>query len=255
MMDRLVLLSLRRRHLLITSREVTAEPEARKWRKDTQIQQASSYRNPSFKLLLLLSENSAQLYSNNPTSKYTGGQYKTIDLKLPTFYELCDRVGIPASGYRAAVMIMLSGDAQEYYSINLHGFTGDFNALIANIKSEFKGDKVHSARIAELRHITFESIARDHLGKSKRETLDLLIKKVTQLVRAATHNGMPKDKEYHNTLIDCCQGVPECAMALLSPPATYNALCAQLRNGVANAVLFCEPQAQHYAKEYPGHDK
>ncbi|KDN67316.1 putative conserved hypothetical protein, partial [Colletotrichum sublineola] len=66
---------------------------------------------------------------------------------------------------------------------------------------------------------------------------------------------MPKDEEYRNTLIDCCRGVPKCAVVLLSLPATYNALCVQLRNGVANAVLFRKPQAQHYAEEYPGDDK
>ncbi|KDN66578.1 hypothetical protein CSUB01_12348, partial [Colletotrichum sublineola] len=66
--------------------------------------------------------------------------------------------------------------------------------LRPNIKSEFEGDEVYSARIAELCRITFESIARDHLGKSKREILDLLIKKVTQLHYAEEYPG--DDKQY-----------------------------------------------------------
>ncbi|KDN64678.1 hypothetical protein CSUB01_12316 [Colletotrichum sublineola] len=287
-------LSLRARQPPLTYLKSTAKPKTREQREDTQFQQASSYRNPSFKLPPPSSENSAQasptpmtvmvkrsqdresttptaqfnsrivpsnsptsrqltnlikLYSNNPTSKYTGSQYETINSKLPTFYKLYDRVRIPTSRYRAAVIIMLSSNAQEYYSINLRRFTGDFNALIANIKSEFKGDEVHSARIAELRRITFESIARNNPRKSKREILNLLIKKVTQLVRATTRNSMPKDEEYRNTLINYCRGVPEYAVALLSPPATYNALYAQLRNGVANTILFPTTTVTHSRKQ------
>ncbi|KDN64096.1 putative conserved hypothetical protein, partial [Colletotrichum sublineola] len=123
LLGRRIRLSLRARQPPLTNLESTAEPETREQREDTQFQQASSYRNLSFKLPPLSSENSARasptlitvmvkrsqdrestaptaqfnggivpsdgltsrqltdlikLYSDDPTSKYTGGQYETI---------------------------------------------------------------------------------------------------------------------------------------------------------------------------------
>ncbi|KAK2035927.1 hypothetical protein LZ31DRAFT_601700 [Colletotrichum somersetense] len=119
-----------------------------------------------------------KLYSDDPSSKYSGGPYETIDSKLPVFYDLC------------------------------------------------VCDEVHLARLGELRRTSFGSIARENPDKSKLEVLELLIKKVDQLVKATTRN-----------------------VALLSLPATFTGLCAQLRSGVANALLCRETRAQYLAAE------
>ncbi|KAK1989605.1 hypothetical protein LX36DRAFT_717463 [Colletotrichum falcatum] len=73
-------------------------------------------------------------------------------------------------------------------------------------------------------------MARNNNGKTKLEILELLIDKVTELVTATTPDRIPANKEYQNSLIKAYQGVPECSIALLNPPASYNALCAQLQN-------------------------
>ncbi|KDN69577.1 putative conserved hypothetical protein [Colletotrichum sublineola] len=108
-----------------------------------------------------------KLYSDDPTSKYSGGQYETIDAKLPTFYDLCATVGIRSDQYSTAIRIMLTGEPREYYVTTLREFTGNFNALIAELKSRFEGEEVHRTRTAELRRLTFESVAHENHGKYK----------------------------------------------------------------------------------------
>ncbi|KAK1989616.1 hypothetical protein LX36DRAFT_545703, partial [Colletotrichum falcatum] len=97
----------------------------------------------------------------------------------------------------------------------------------------------------ELRQLSFKSVARENHGKNKREILDELIDKVTLLVRATTREGLPKDEDFCDTLIACCQDVPECGMALLNPPETFNDLCAQLRSNMRTSMLY-EGQKTHF---------
>jgi len=196
-----------------------------------------------------------KMYSDDQTAKYTGGQYETIDSKLPLFYDLCVQVGITQDHYGAAIRVMLQGEPREYYTSTLRQQAGDFDALIVKLKERFEGDEVHLARIAELRRTSFNSIARENHGKNKLEILELLIKRVTELVKATTRNGLPKDEDYRECLITCCRGIPECAVALLNPPATFYGLCAQLRNGVANTLLCREPPAQYPADESTAEDE
>ncbi|KAK1992527.1 hypothetical protein LX36DRAFT_617431, partial [Colletotrichum falcatum] len=190
-----------------------------------------------------------KLYSDDAESKYGGKAYDTIDSKLPVFYDLCASVGITSNQYGTAIKVMLTSEPREYYSTTLRKYTNDFDALIAGIKSRFEGEEVHRARATELRRLTFESIERQNNGKSKLEVLNLLIAKITKLVKATKRHGLPEDEEYRDALIDCCQGIPECAVALLNPPTTFNALCAQLRGGVGNMMSIRDRKSQFIGED------
>ncbi|KAK1991052.1 hypothetical protein LX36DRAFT_675508 [Colletotrichum falcatum] len=56
------------------------------------------------------------IYTSRERLLYRGGIYKTIDLKLPNFYRLYAKISITPDNYEAAISLMLTGKAKQYYN-------------------------------------------------------------------------------------------------------------------------------------------
>ncbi|KDN64951.1 putative conserved hypothetical protein [Colletotrichum sublineola] len=99
-----------------------------------------------------------------------------------------------------------------------------------------------AACLAEARQTDFLSVIRNNPDKTKAEALELLIKKVTTLMKSITRIGTPSDAALRDQLLNSCRGVEECSLALFNPAPTFTGVCGQLRSAIGNAAQFKQQQ-------------
>jgi hypothetical protein len=138
---------------------------------------------------------------------------------------------------------MLKGEAKDYYFDNIvRGYidvdTHDrqyytFDEMTNMVKTRFETTEKRQLYMSEWNSLTLTKVIQEQSdkGKSKIQCLELLFSKLRTLQRAlGAEYGT--DTSVRDKLINACQGIEECNLALFQPALTFEGVCAQLQNAI-----------------------
>ncbi|KAK2779651.1 hypothetical protein CKAH01_02999 [Colletotrichum kahawae] len=144
------------------------------------------------------------------------------------FYNYCEKAGIKEHQYHSAITIILTGKAEEYYYLAVRTLDkSDFLSIINAIRSRFETHNRSLKLLAELRALSYGSIARGIEGKPQLKILEELINRIDKLAKTQPTEGTNERKVRY--LCTAVQQVPKARITLHTPPADYETLCSQLR--------------------------
>ncbi|KAK2774065.1 hypothetical protein CKAH01_13288 [Colletotrichum kahawae] len=130
--------------------------------------------------------------------------------------------------YHSAITIVLTGKAEEYYYLAVRTLDkSDFLSIVNVIRSRFETHDRSLELLAELRALSYGSVARGMEGKPRLEILEELINRIDKLAKTQPTEGTNERKVGY--LCTAVQQVPEARMTLHAPPADYETLCSRLR--------------------------
>ncbi|KAI9043112.1 uncharacterized protein KD926_004615 [Aspergillus affinis] len=97
--------------------------------------------------------------------KYSGTDNSSLDFKLNIFYDICSRAGLLLHGYKAALLTMLKGVAEDhYYSSGLSLKT--FQEACHHLRQFFEGPEFYRQNLTKWNTISLQKIMNDNHKKS-----------------------------------------------------------------------------------------
>ena len=150
--------------------------------------------------------------------KYSGdGQNESLDHKLTIFYDICNRVSLPAELYTKAFPAILKGIAQDHYYSNLLS-QRPLPDVITNLKNFFEGPGFHRRNLASWNNLTLNHVIGlpENAEKSTQDCLRILINTLTKL-KFGLEPELRTSAFMHNKLVTACQGVPVYKFAIYNP--------------------------------------
>ena len=188
------------------------------------------------------------------SKRYNGDEYDPLDLKLRTFYERCNIMGIHPTQKQKVFEVLLLGKASEFYYINLapnqsiiSPRTFTYEEMIQMLKSHFQTDERRQNYLLEWEKKNFFVTEMENPGKTKREVLELLFTRLQKLAQCLGDGYYNKDNVMRNKLLNACGDVPECNLAIFKPASSFEGLCADLRSSISTAMR--TQQARQYNAE------
>ena len=194
----------------------------------------------------------AKLY-NDEALKFSGEKYDILDAKLKIFREMCRKADIQPYQYHEAFSTMLKGRAHQFYYDHLAERGFNFDEMIRRTKGFFHTTENHQLYLQEWRSTTFRNIIAQNPDKDLSQNLELLIDKL-QKVQKGLSVDYQADYNLRDQLMNACQGVTACKMALLKPSATFESVASDLRNAIG-VEMRCQNQIpqQYLAGDKSGH--
>ena len=89
-----------------------------------------------------------KIYSNN-NRKYSEEEYNILDIKLQVFYNCCFKIGLLNTQYYSIFLIMLKGQASNFYYNKLSRRLYDFLTIVNFIKAYFKIEENYQKYLLE----------------------------------------------------------------------------------------------------------
>ena len=187
-----------------------------------------------------------KLYSD-PERKFSGELYDILNSKLRIFYDCCRKVGLGPNDYHDAFSIMLKGRASTFYYDRLAGKGYDFERMIYETRCHFETEQNKQLYLSEWRSTTFQRIAKENPTTSRLDCLQKLFDRL-QVVQRGLSESYQEDLSLRDQVINACQGIKECRLALYNPADTYEGVCAQLRSSIGTAQREAEIETSQYAQ-------
>jgi hypothetical protein len=214
-------------------RDIT--PSIQQFQQAQQQQCQKQQQQPSLTQPISDSEPPTQVITNlmkiyQDSMKYTGELYDVLDTRIQLFRDNCHKVGLTQLHHGFSVM--LTGRAASYYYDSITGRRLDFDSMVYMMKRHFETEQVRQFYKTEWRTITFQKTIDENTGKSRTECLRLLQDKLRKLSKALG-GYFETDDALRDQIVICCDGIPECNLALFQPAPTYEGVCAQLRSAIA----------------------
>ena len=175
----------------------------------------------------------AKLY--NEKNKFSRDKYDVLNHKLVIFRELCGKVGISpdqTDKLKLAVSTMLTGRASDYYYQVIAELNLDFNGIIEKLRTYFHTPENYQMFLSEWRTLTLPNVIAQNPDKSTAQCLDIVIDKLQKLYQAMSQQNGLSERSLTSQLIGACEGVEACAMVLVRPAESFEAVASDLRSAV-----------------------
>ena len=111
------------------------------------------------------------------------------------------------------------------------------------MKIHFETDQNRQLYLLEWRTTTFLKIINENPDKNRLECLQILFDKLRKIQQGL---GSQKNHDLREQILNTCQGIPECRLALCCPADTYEGVCAQLRFSVNTIMQEQELKTQQF---------
>jgi len=182
---------------------------------------------------------------HNEDDKYGGGLYDSLDVKLLTFYDCCEKVGLQENQYHSAFSVMLKDRAKKFYYTKIKGNAKDFRTMVTMTKAHFDTEENRQLYFAEWRETTLLRVIASNPTKSRLECLELLFDKLEKIQQGLSE-GYQMEFSIRDQVISACRGIEECNLALYKPASTFEGVCAELRSAIATANRSRESQSGQF---------
>lgn len=166
-------------------------------------------------------------------------------IELLVFYENCEKVGLLEIEYNRGFSSMLGGRAREYYFEKLarQKPRPTFIQMYEAIQTHFETSERKLDYQQEWMAISLQRIIDDNPDKPRLECLEIMFADIRKI-----QPGIPPtsstDQQLRDRAHQAVLGVPECNLALLNPPATWEGLCNTLRSSIGTETRSGKRQDQ-----------
>ena len=175
--------------------------------------------------------------SYHDQDKYGGEKYEFLVKKWELFTSHCEMIGLKSDKRLRAIPILLTGRAHEYYYTQ--GFPSSKKneaEILTNIMDHFETENVRQDYLNEWHSITMRAMMSEHPDKTKLECFDIMLARLRRIVPGLTSTSK-KEGTMRDQVLRGCRGIPECSLAVYQPNASYEGLCADIRNAITVKAL------------------
>jgi hypothetical protein len=177
--------------------------------------------------------------------KFRGDKYQYLRIELLMFYENCEKVGLREVDFNRGFSTMLGGHAKEYYFEKLAYQTPrlTFRQMCKAIQDHFETSERILDYQQEWMAISLQRIIDNNPTKTKLDCLEIMftdIRKIQPGIPPASSTDQQLRDRAHQAVL----GVPECNMALMNPPSTWEGLCNMLRSSIGTETRSGKRQDQ-----------
>ncbi|TQS35013.1 hypothetical protein Golomagni_04581 [Golovinomyces magnicellulatus] len=172
--------------------------------------------------------NLAKVYTDE--QKYSDSS-DSIDFKLRTFFDICNRTDIPEEVYSKTFTTILKGLALDLYYLNDLSKMIFLNA-VEHLCNYFQGPEIQRKNLNERNNLILKSVISSNPEKSVFQCLQQLVHSLRELWHRLEVSLQTPDY-LHDKIIVACQGVPACGYAVSDPPYSLGALINKLKSSIS----------------------
>lgn len=184
--------------------------------------------------------------------KYGGGN-DSLYMKVLIFADNCRNAGIPPAAYTFATPTMLKGQASDYYYRRIAGQGYDHEGIIHLLREHFETEERRQRFTEEWSNLSLQDVVRKNPDKSLSVCFDILLQDLLTL-QGGLSVRYQDDTTAKDRLQLACRTTPVCQMACFKPSATFEGLCADLRNSIATQTRMSELEKAAFHHEDEGGD-
>ena len=186
----------------------------------------------------------SKLYSDDKL-KFRGDKYQYMETEIIMFYENCEKVGLQEVDYNRGFSSMLGGRAKEYYYDRLARLRPrpTFAQMYKAIQTHFETSERKVDYQLEWMAISLQRIIDNNPNKAKLDCLEIMFTDIRK-IQPGIPPALSIDQQLRDKAHQAVLGVPECNLALLNPPATWEGLCNALRSSISTEARSGKRQDQ-----------
>jgi len=173
-----------------------------------------------------------KLYSDDKL-KFRGDKYQYLQIEIIIFYENCEKVGLQEVDYNRGFSSMLGGRAREYYFERLARLRPrpDFRQMCEAIQTHFETSERRVAYQMEWMQISLQRTIEDNPDRSKLDCLEIVFADIRK-IQPGIPPALSVDQQLRDRAHQAVLSVPECSLALMNPPLSWEGLCNALRSSI-----------------------
>ena len=189
-------------------------------------------------------DNSSRLISDlmrgyRDQDKYSGEKHEFLVRKVELFTNHCEMIGLKPDKRLKALPILFAGRAHEFYYAQGFATSKKSEAeILTAILNHFETENVRQDYVNEWHGVTMQAMISEHPTKSKLECFDIMTARLRRIAPGLPSMGRKTiDATMRDQVLRGCRGIPECSLAVYQPNASYEGLCADIKNAIAVKAL------------------